>query len=83
MPQIGQMVIFNPITGKVLNSFIGEIDTSEPIDNTEIRPDTIDYITLPYGDTTLIRAISYHVDTITREIVVDERLPEPEGEGVE
>lgn len=66
--QYGKRIIFDKATGKVLNGTLGEMsgDLQEGL-----RPAEIDFIDLPYGDTTLEDAATYHIDVATKTIVID------------
>lgn len=66
---IGKRIIFNPITGTVLNYSLGEMSGDIQSD---LRPSSIDFIDLPmgYSDNHFDTAVSYHVDPSTKQIVV-------------
>ena len=74
--QIGSRIIFNKLTGKVLNGMFDErLDgglTQVMID--EMRPNEIDFIDLEYGDTTLVEVDQYHIDVETKTIVIDSKI---------
>lgn len=69
--EIGNRIIYDKVTGKVLYGInyncLGECgDALEGL-----RPTEIDFIDLPYGDKTLQDANTYHVDVVTKKIVID------------
>jgi hypothetical protein len=68
--EIGKRILYNFETGYVLNNSLGEMsgDIRE-----DLRPAEIGIIDLPYGDTTLQDALTYHVDVVTKTIVIDTR----------
>ncbi|ABS32810.1 hypothetical protein EXN65_21800 [Clostridium botulinum] len=71
--QIEKRIIFNKVTGTVLNGCLEERYDSgltEKMIN-DLRPKEIDYIDLEYGSTVLDNVEEYHVDINTKEIVID------------
>lgn len=68
MLQYGKRIIFNKITGKVLDNCFGEMsgDLQEGL-----RPIEIDFIDLAYGDKIIQDASEYHIDVATKTIVID------------
>jgi len=71
----GNRIIYDATNGNVLYgpnyNMLGEM--SEAADG--LRPTTIDFIDLPYGDTTLQNAATYHIDPTTKSIVIDTTIP--------
>lgn len=79
---IGTLIIYNGITGTILNNSLNEM--SGTIQN-DLRPDKIGFISLPYGyqvklnESTIIpmsRLISYKINVDTKEIIVHSYLDE-------
>lgn len=70
MIQYGHRIIFDAETGKVLNGCLGEMSGEL---QEGLRPPKIDFLDLPFGDTTLQDADQYHIDINTRTIVIDSR----------
>ncbi|MBZ9635574.1 hypothetical protein [Clostridium sp. FP1] len=68
--EIGKRIIFDKLTGKVLNDTFEEMSGSL---QEGLRPLEIDYLDLPFGDITLKEVLSYHIDIITKSIVVDSK----------
>ena len=71
MIQYGKRIIFDKATGRVLNGCLEEMSGEL---QEGLRPSEIDFIDLPYGDTTLKDVEQYHIDVATRTIVVDSRI---------
>lgn len=77
--QIGQRIIFNKVTGKILNGTFDEREdtglTQEMIG--EMRPSEIDFVDLEYGqiDYTKYRIVA--IDTATKQPILEE-LPKPQ-----
>lgn len=65
---IGKRIIYDKNTGKVLNEVLNEMSGDAP---EGVRGTEIEYIDLPFGDTTLQDAETYHIDITTKKIVVD------------
>ena len=80
--EMGKRIIYNKLNGRVLNSELDErIDsglTEEMFNN--MRPIEIDFIDLPYGDTTLYEVEQYHIDIETKTIIIDSRMPHVQTE---
>ncbi|ACO85086.1 hypothetical protein [Clostridium botulinum] len=71
--QIEKRIIFNKVTGTVLNGCLEERYDSgltEKMIN-DLRPKEIDYLDLEYGSTILKNVDTYHIDVETKEIVID------------
>ncbi|MCB2300945.1 hypothetical protein [Clostridium tagluense] len=68
--EIGKRIIYDKATGKVLNNTFEEMSGSL---QEGLRPLQMDYLDLPYGDTTLKEIDQYHIDVINKTIVVDSR----------
>ncbi|ACL19483.1 conserved hypothetical protein [Desulfitobacterium hafniense DCB-2] len=66
--EYGKRIIFDPSNGRVLNYCLEEMSGNL---QEGLRPESIDFIDLPYGDTTLRDVDAYHVDVQTRTVVVD------------
>lgn len=84
--EIGIRIIYDALTGKVLNGMLGEMsgDIQEGL-----RPEKIDFIDLPYGyeDNNFRQAASYHIDvtkaktnTIAERIIIDNYIQQPPTE---
>ncbi|MBZ9622834.1 hypothetical protein G9F71_008210 [Clostridium sp. FP2] len=69
--QIGKRIIYDKLTGKVLNDCFDEMQGSL---QEGLRPLEIDYIDLPFGDTTLKEVIKYHIDVVTKKIIIDNKI---------
>jgi hypothetical protein len=69
--EYGKRIIYDKQTGRVLNNTFEEMqgDLQEGL-----RPAEIDFIDLPFGDISLKDAIEYHVDVVTKKIVIDTRI---------
>jgi len=65
--QYGKRIIFDKQTGKVLNGCFEEMqgDLQEGL-----RPLEIDFVDLEFGDKTLSEAIEYHIDVVSKKIIV-------------
>lgn len=70
--EVGKRIIFNPNTGTVLNNCL-EAMSGELAE--DIRPEIIDFIDLPFGDATLQDAETYHIDVVSKQVVVDSMIP--------
>lgn len=59
--KIGQRIIYDAQTGRVLNGVLGEMSGNI---QEGLRPEKIDYLDLPFGydDNNFRKAMSYHVD---------------------
>ncbi|MBZ9633202.1 hypothetical protein [Clostridium sp. FP1] len=68
--EYGKRIIFDKLTGKVLDNCFEEMSGNL---QEGLRPLQIDFIDLPFGDIRLKEVLSYHIDTITKSIVVDSK----------
>lgn len=73
--QYGKRIVFNPITGQPLNYSLEEMSGSL---QDGLRPEKIDFIDLPFGDTTLNNVAIFHIDITTRKVVIDSMIPDPQ-----
>lgn len=75
--EYGKRIIFDKLTGKVLDGCFGEMsgDLQEGL-----RPTEIDFIDLAFGDTTLKEVTEYHIDVATRLIIIDSKTPHVQTE---
>ncbi|MGM0973425.1 MAG: hypothetical protein ACQEW2_10765 [Bacillota bacterium] len=66
---IGRRIVFNPSTGTVLNGTLGEASGDIKDD---LRPESIDFIDLPYGynENNFALAVEYKVNLETRKIEI-------------
>lgn len=69
--QYGLRIIYDKNTGKVLNGSFGEMSGEL---QEGLRPLEIDFLDLPYGDTSLALADQYHVDILNKVVIVDSAI---------
>jgi hypothetical protein len=74
--KIGSRIIYDIVTGKVLNGTLDEREDSRMTEelHQQIRPINIDFIDLGFGALNNVK--SFHVDVETRNIVIDEYFQE-------
>ncbi|MBU3145397.1 hypothetical protein [Clostridium sp. CF012] len=69
--EYGKRIIFDKLTGKVLDNCFGEMsgDLQEGL-----RPLEIDFVDLKYGDITLQEVAEYHIEIATKTIIIDSKI---------
>ena len=84
--EIGQRIIYDSQTGKVLNGMLGEMSGSI---QEGLRPEKIDFIDLPFGydDNNFRKAMTYRIDVsksrtapLMERIVIDSYIQQPPNE---
>lgn len=68
MVEYGIRLIYDKKTGKIINNVLNKMCGDLP---TNYRPKEIDFVDLNYDDNILENAEIYHINPITKEVIVD------------